>query len=285
MKHRIFVLGAAVGMLAGLAVSPLLHEVFRSTRTEAAAESSAGPLHYEQQNGKCRITGCDLDAAGSVIVPDAINGVPVTEIAADAFRGCESIEELVIPESVTSIGERAFWECRSLRHIDLRCPIKEIPDRAFVFCTSLTSLTIPDTVTVIREAAFGDCSALHHLLIPKNVTLIEQFAINNCAYLNQLTILNPDCEISFLAFYYDNLLIRGFRGSTAESYAQKNFHLFEALEDHSPMTPEGVMFGDVNGDWEVSADDAQMVLRYYVENLIGKQPSWVKITGNPNAPE
>ena len=55
-------------------------------------------------------------------------------IADHAFRFCENLQEVVIPNSVTHIGEEAFHNCRSL-----------------------TSVTIPDSVTSIGIGAFGNC--------------------------------------------------------------------------------------------------------------------------------
>ncbi|MBR2617649.1 MAG: leucine-rich repeat protein, partial [Clostridia bacterium] len=37
-----------------------------------------------------------------------------TSIGSYAFSDCDSLTEIVIPNSVTSIGERAFYDCDSL---------------------------------------------------------------------------------------------------------------------------------------------------------------------------
>ena len=58
---------------------------------------------------------------GDIIIPETVvfNDVTyrVTSIGEYAFRYCESLTSIVIPESVTSIGEYAFYECLSLTDI------------------------------------------------------------------------------------------------------------------------------------------------------------------------
>ena len=86
----------------------------------------AGLLTWSTTDEKVTITDCDTDATGELIIPDTIEGNPVTSIGNDAFRDCGSLTSVTIPGSVTSIGVAAFRDC-----------------------TSLTSMTIPDSVTSI----------------------------------------------------------------------------------------------------------------------------------------
>jgi len=53
------------------------------------------------------ITGYTGSATG-VILPGEINGLPVTRIGREAFRGCKALQEIRIPQGVTNIGIRAF---------------------------------------------------------------------------------------------------------------------------------------------------------------------------------
>ena len=38
-------------------------------------------------------------------------------ICADAFRGCTSLQTIVLPEGLTSVGENAFYGCKSLQTV------------------------------------------------------------------------------------------------------------------------------------------------------------------------
>jgi hypothetical protein len=52
-----------------------------------------------------------------VIIPDTVNGLPVTSIGDDAFVYCDSLSSVTIPNGVTSIGDYVFARCTSLRGV------------------------------------------------------------------------------------------------------------------------------------------------------------------------
>ena len=56
-------------------------------------------------------------ASSSVTIPNAMNGLPVTKIGNGAFRWCQTLTTIVIPESVTNIEEYAFQGCPVLRTV------------------------------------------------------------------------------------------------------------------------------------------------------------------------
>ena len=89
---------------------------------------SAGNCLIETTS-KTLIAGCK----NSVIPSDG----SVTGIGENAFTGCWTLTNIVIPNSVTSIGRYAFSGC-----------------------SSLTSVKLPDNVTSIGNYAFDDCSSL-----------------------------------------------------------------------------------------------------------------------------
>jgi hypothetical protein len=100
---------------------------------------------------------------GAVIIPDTINGLPVTSIGAEAFKYFTSLTCVTIPDSVTSIGYDAFYGCTGLIGITIPDSITSIGNRAFAGCTGLTSITIPDSVTSIGEWAFYWCTGLNSI--------------------------------------------------------------------------------------------------------------------------
>ncbi|MBO4838650.1 MAG: leucine-rich repeat domain-containing protein [Lachnospiraceae bacterium] len=65
---------------------------------------------------------------------------PVTAVSGSAFRGNETVTDIILPPSVSSIGTGAFANCTHLKRI-----------------------TIPKKVTCIPEAAFGNCRELEDI--------------------------------------------------------------------------------------------------------------------------
>ncbi|MDC1286239.1 leucine-rich repeat domain-containing protein [Akkermansiaceae bacterium] len=128
-------------------------------------------LTYITTNGKVAITDCNEAATGELVIPDAIEGKPVTSIGNYAFSACESLTSITIPDSVTSIGDDAFYNCGSLTSITIPDSVTSIGNDAFYNCTSLTSITIGDSVTSIGTRAFESCRSLTSITIPDKFVL------------------------------------------------------------------------------------------------------------------
>jgi hypothetical protein len=121
--------------------------------------ASLADLTYATTDGKISIIDCDGAAKGKLVIPDTIDGKPVTSIGTSAFNS-SGLASIAIPDSVTSIGGSAFLGCTSLTSITTPDGVTSIGNNAFRSCTSLTSITIPDGVTRIRGSAFEDCASL-----------------------------------------------------------------------------------------------------------------------------
>ncbi len=127
-------------------------------------------MKYKLENGTLTITGCDPKPTGDLIIPDTIDGFPVTSIGNYAFWYCTDLTRVTIPDSVTSIGTFAFEGCASLTSVTLPNSVTSIGKGAFVRCKILTSIDIPDSVTSIGKYAFDGCPKIKvkHIKINKD---------------------------------------------------------------------------------------------------------------------
>ena len=98
-------------------------------------------LTWTTTDGEVTITDCDIDATGELVIPETIEGNPVTSIGNYAFAFCRSLTSITIPDGVTCIEQRAFWGCSSLTSITIPDSVTSIGEGAFFSCTSLTSIT------------------------------------------------------------------------------------------------------------------------------------------------
>ena len=147
----------------------------------------------------------------------------VTAIGNNAFKDCDKLTDITIPEKVTTIGDHAFDGCTSLgakntpSGTTLMAPAKApaisdetsivIPDGvtsigayAFKDCESLTSIIIPETVTSIGDGAFSGCENLSEINIPDSVTEMGVNVFDGCTSITSVTIPDGITSIDENAF-------------------------------------------------------------------------------------
>ncbi len=192
--------------------------------------------------------------AASYAIPNTVK-----LIDGGAFSNCDSLTSVAIPNSVTSIGWGAFSGCKSL-----------------------TGVTIPGNVTSIENDAFSNCPSLTSVTLPGSVTSIGNEAFYNCTSLTSLTIENATCKI---ADYNDTVLgvpgttvVRGYDGSTAQTYANKYGYKFESLG----KAPGGTTPATPTTKPTVTPVPTLSVPTVTISQTSdGIKVSWNKITGSP----
>lgn len=113
----------------------------------------------------------------------------LSEIFTDAFSGCITLEEVILPEHGVEIGDRAFSDCQNLKNVSnfdkitkfgiaafyhtgikkciLSSGISEIPASVFLGCSSLEEVVIPESVKTITNNVFEGCSKIKSVKISK----------------------------------------------------------------------------------------------------------------------
>lgn len=133
---------------------------------------------------------------GTFVVPKE-----VTKINMFAFKGCKSLETLVLHDGVTYIAPHAFAECENLKKIVGIENLNEMKTiGGFSGCKSLERIVIPETVGNIGDSAFKNCVNLQSIIIPNGCWAISHHAFENCAGLQYLEIPASMTIISRWAF-------------------------------------------------------------------------------------
>lgn len=101
-----------------------------------------------------------------------------TFIGSEAFTQCEKLITVSFTEHhrVSAIGSSAFANCTALEVVTMYNGISEIGAMAFYKCTKLSSCVLGDGLQIIGENAFGQCAKLRHITIPASVKRIEKSA-------------------------------------------------------------------------------------------------------------
>lgn len=146
----------------------------------------------------------------------------VKRIGKSAFRNCNQLTEIVLPEGLEVIGDTAFYGCTQLKQISLPksvsqigayaykgCPlqgtldlmnIKDIGEGAFEGCTGLTSVVLPENLLRIEASLFQLCTGLTVVNIPQCVTTIGTSAFASCSRLQSVAIPDEVERIEDYAF-------------------------------------------------------------------------------------
>lgn len=201
-----------------------------------------GVLHIESGTTHVKEWGFYQNASGNtalkkIIFPD---GMRVIQHA--AFGGNEGLAEAELPDTVEYIGDWGFWN------------------------TALTEVTVPASTYYVGKRAFGNCPEL-----------------TSITFLNPYTEIYPDKDT--IAGNWDSDpanvvytgVIRGYEGSTAQSFAEKWGYTFESLGEIPAHTQ-----GDLNADGSLGTLDVLVLQKYLVRQsvLTAAQTALADLDGN-----
>lgn len=192
----------------------------------------------------------------------------LTSIPALTFNGC-SIKEITLPYYVSSVGTGAFDN--SLEIINISAKLKSV-DTLPLNSKSLKAINVPDdnsyyssengilynkaktilirfpaalketeymapkTVVTISESAFKDNTNIRNIYLYEKCSSVEPTAFQNCSHLDKIYFYNKNCDIYMSKdTIYEDAVINGYKGSTAEEYADMYGRAFNAITS-TPVT-------------------------------------------------
>ncbi len=138
-----------------------------------------------------------------LIIPSSFNGMPVTEIRAEAFKSSQGIKRVIIPASVKKIDYEAFKDCKALEMVlfEEGSAVESIGNAAFNGCVRLKSVDLPKGIKYISYNLFYGCNNLEFVGIPSGVVKIGSGAFGYCVSLEQISIPSTVETIGDSAFY------------------------------------------------------------------------------------
>lgn len=102
--------------------------------------------------GGYKITGY-LGADSHPIMPTQIAGTDVVAIGNGAFRGCETIITMELPDTLRNIGNSIFAECEMLEEIRFPGNIEVLPKSIFLGCKRLKRVILPSNLKELASWA------------------------------------------------------------------------------------------------------------------------------------
>ena len=132
-----------------------------------------------------------------VVIPDKINGIPVTEITEACFANNKELKGVKISDTVEYIYPGVFGNCDNLEIFISGKNVKSIGEHAFLNCRSLNSVELNNGLKLLEMSCFMGTDSLIEIFIPSSTTSL------NRPFLASSTNVTIVCEA----------------GSAAEAYA------------------------------------------------------------------
>ncbi len=156
----------------------------------------------------------NLNTVERVLIPDT-----VTSINLYSFMGCTSLKEIVIPKSLTYISSSVFENCENLENVYYTGTIADwcnivFEDTPMKYAENfymldrnneyyeVTELVIPDTITSIGNYQFYGFGNIKKVTIPEGVTNIGHNAFTNCS--NLISVDLPSTITNMGDFVFEN---------------------------------------------------------------------------------
>lgn len=234
-KQVVFYVTAAVSALCAVAYGISAEHLHNAQLyVDYPFDASHRMYYWLNSDDEYYVFGLGDCTDADIVIPSEHYGKRVKGISAYAFKDCENITSITIPNSVTYIGDEAFNGCVNLTeitvldgnvkyHSDGNClidtaekklvagcrnsiiptdgSVTSIGNYAFSGHRGLAGITIPEGVTTIGDYAFSGCDGLLGITIPNSVTSIGASAFTRCNGLLGVTIPNSVTTIGASAFH------------------------------------------------------------------------------------
>lgn len=200
---------------------------------------------YEVENNTIKIISHHYDPQEpQIIVPEEIDGKPVSILEADAFYQHQNTSAIILPQNLKMIKGGPFYRCYSLKEISIPSNVQQIDANPFFRCSSLTKITVEpsnayysdlDGVLFDKEKtqliAYPEGKTLETYVVPKTVKKLNIDSFGYHTMIKELTILSnvTDFPDGNMFVYPNDITLVVEPGSAAEQYAKEYNLNYEIL--------------------------------------------------------
>ncbi len=149
----------------------------------------------------------DASTTGSVTIPAEVNGYKVTSIGINAFKNCQELTKVILPESVTIINTDAFAGCVKLAEIIF--PSKVSDFNQHIFDDTPWYANQPDGPLYINNLLYtykGEMPENTVINVPEGCT-----SISNMAFASQVNLKGIELPTSLERIGYQAFLSSGIK--------------------------------------------------------------------------
>lgn len=155
-------------------------------RRKGEQVNPASDFAYTADGGEVTINDY-IGTSEHVLIPDTIDGLPVTALGHRAFYE-KTVTTVVVPDSVTEIGAACFSGDNYLVSLKLPDGLKRLPPASLESCMRLYDFDLPQSLEKIYSSVFEFNYYLTHLTLPSSLTEIEQLNFIGLYGLQSLTL-------------------------------------------------------------------------------------------------
>ena len=147
------------------------------------------------------LSGNSKNLYGDIDLGEEFSGFEIKSIAKYAFKECNNLFSIVIPDTVERIGIKAFYDCKFLMKVKLSNKLDIISDSLFEKCKILNEIVLPKDLKLIGVSAFQECKNLKAINLPESLEIIKHRAFYKCSSLENVILPEKVSSVEFQCFY------------------------------------------------------------------------------------
>ncbi len=229
---------------------------------------SDGFYYLEKPDGTAMILGADYDYMNeqkteTLIIPETIGGLTVTEIGENAFdyfvKHVRTVKEIVVPSTVTKIRNAAFfWALGEGCKINLPENIEYLGEFSYAYTRNALGdvVVLPETLEYCHGSAFMD-DIIQEMILPESCVFNEFGCITynvDGTYDGKRTVWFPNCVTADDA-YFNQENLEGIRAAR-----------YDDESEHPELVYRPFGNGDSNCSGTTDVSDSVLLARYCSED-------------------